>query len=417
MNNVGFSPKQLEVLKFGYSNYDAIICDGSVRSGKTSVLIIAFILWAMNNFNYQNFGINAKTITSGERNIIKPLMNIKYIHQNYDIKYTRRMLTISRGKVVNYFYLFGGQDESSYQTVQGITLAGAFLDEVVLMPESFVNQVLARCSVSGSKFWFSCNPESPNHWFYKEWILSADIKNAQYLHFTMKDNPSLSMDIIDRYNKMYSGVFYDRYILGQWVRAEGIIYKDFADDIEQFLIDDVNNDDLILINVGIDFGGTMSAHAFVATGFTKSMQEVIVLETKRISDEISPTELDNLYADFCEMVYNKYKRAFNTRCDNAEPVLIRGLKNIAFERKLRTNVKNALKKPIKSRIDLVVRLIGERRLYLKRNTTKDLQKGLREAIWNSKKEDQRLDDGSTDIDILDAFEYSIEEFMNDLMDM
>ena len=417
MTNSGFSKKQLEVLQFGYTDYDAIICDGSVRSGKTSVLSISFILWAMSKFNNQNFCISSKTISSAERNIVKPILNIKYMHQNFNIKYTKRTLVITRGNVINYFYLFGGQDESSYQAVQGITLAGALLDEVVLMPESFVNQTLARCSVSGSKFWFSCNPENPNHWFYNNWVLDHENKNAKYLHFTMDDNPSLTQDIKDRYNSMYSGVFYDRYILGQWVRAEGVIYKEFADNIENYLIDDVNNEDIIIINVGVDFGGNKSAHAFVATGVTAGLKKVIVLETKRITELINPTQLDNYFADFCDMVYTKYNKAFNTRCDNADPVLIRGLKTKAFERRLRTNIKNALKKPIKDRIDLVVRLIGEKKLFLLRDSTKDLQKGLREAIWDSKKEDQRLDDGSTDIDILDAFEYSIEEYMNDLIDI
>jgi PBSX family phage terminase large subunit len=415
--NIGFSPKQIEVLKFGYENYDAVICDGSVRSGKTSVLILSFVMWAMSNFKNQNFAISSKSITSGERNLIKPLLNIKYMHDNYDIKYTQRVMIVTRGNVVNYFYLFGGQDESSYQSVQGITLAGVLLDEVVLMPESFVNQILARCSVKGSKFWFSCNPESPNHWFYKNWVLDFKTKNAKYLHFTMDDNPSLDKEIVKRYETMYTGVFYDRYIKGLWVRAEGVIYKEFADHPEKFIIENLDDEELIMVNVGVDFGGNNSAHTFVATGFTKGMEKVIVLESKRVLEKISPQELDNIFADFCDMVYNRYGKAFNSRCDNAEPVLMRGLKNIAFEKKLRTNVKGALKKPIKTRIDLVVRLLGEQRLLFLKGSTEVLQKGLREAIWDPKKEDQRLDDLSTDIDILDAFEYSIEEFTNMIIDV
>jgi PBSX family phage terminase large subunit len=418
MNNIGFSPKQLELFNFGFSDYDGIIADGTIRSGKTSSMSIAFILWAMSNFRNQNFIIASKSVTSGERNIIKPLMNVKYLHTEFDIAYfpSTHTLKVTRGKNTQYFYVFGGKDEASYQAVQGITAAGAFLDEVVLMPESFVNQVLARCSIPKSKYWFSCNPESPEHWFKKEWVDKTKEKNVDYLHFTMSDNPSLSQQIIDRYEKMYDGVFYQRYILGQWVRAEGIIYTKFADNMERYLIDDVPKD-LILINVGVDFGGNKSGTTFVATGFTAHLRQVVVLEAERIEEELSPETLDAKFADFANIVWEKYGKVFTSRCDNAEPVLIRGLKNAVVRRQLKTNIKNAMKKPIKDRIELVQRLLGTDRIKLMRHTTVPLQKGLSQAVWNEKKEGVRLDDGTSDIDILDAFEYSIEEYLENLVEM
>lgn len=417
--NVGLSPKQLEVLKFTYSDKDAIICDGSVRSGKSSVISIAFILWAMNNFKNKNFIIGSQSVTACERNIIKPLLEVDYLHTNFEMKYSisNRCLILTRGKRVNYFYVFGGINEASASSVQGITAAGAFLDEVVLMPESFVNQVLARCSVHGSKFFFSCNPTSPTNWFYLNWVQKAKERNALYLHFNLDDNPSLTEEIKDRYKNMYVGVFYDRYILGRWVLAEGIIYRMFADNTKKYLVDKIpDEDEIIMINAGVDFGGTKSAHAFVATGFTRNMKKVYVLETERIIEELSPEQLDKYFAEFIKKVYNKYQKAFNTRCDNAEPVLIRGLKNSILKYGLRTSIKNALKKPIKSRIDLVIRLIGEGRLFMVKDSTHHLQKALAEAVWNEKREDERLDNGTTDIDILDAFEYSIEEYQNSLID-
>jgi PBSX family phage terminase large subunit len=416
-NIAGFSEKQLKVLQFGFKDYDGLICDGTIRSGKTSVITIAFILWAMSSFRNKQFIIASKSVTSAERNIIKPLMDILYLHKQFDIAYYRatNTLKITKGNNTQYFYVFGGKDEASYQTVQGITAAGAFLDEVVLMPESFVNQVLARCSVPKSKFWFSCNPEGPDHWFYKEWILKAQEKNCDYLHFTMNDNPSLDANIIKRYEHMYDGVFYQRYILGQWVQAEGIIYDKFASNQEQYLLDTVPKD-LILVNVGVDFGGNKSATTFVATGFTPMLRDVIVLDALRITEKLSPEQLDTHFVKFANDVFMKYGKAFNTRCDNAEPVLIRGLKNAAMMNKLRTNVKLALKKPINDRIDLVARLLGQNRLKMMRETTKPLQYGLRTAVWNEKQEGKRLDDGTSDIDILDAFEYSIEEFMDNLLD-
>ena len=134
-------------------------------------------------------------------------------------------IIVTCGNHTNTYFLFGGQDESSYMLIQGITLAGILLDEVALMPRSFVEQACARCSVPGSKLWFNCNPEGPQHWFYKEWILKCEEKNALHIHFTMADNLALDPQIRRRYETLYSGVFYRRYILGEWCVAEGLVYQ------------------------------------------------------------------------------------------------------------------------------------------------------------------------------------------------
>lgn len=235
---MSFSKKQEEILKFPYGSETALICDGAIRSGKTSVMSLSFILWAMGSFRGQNFGICGKTVASAERNVIKPLLGIKYLKEQFSIKFSfsEHVLTVSRGGRTNFFYVFGGKDESSYTLIQGITLAGVLLDEVALMPRSFVEQALARCSVEGSKFWFNCNPENPQHWFYQEWILQPKKHHAKHLHFLMQDNPSLSAAKLAEYEAMYSGVFYDRYIKGLWVVAEGRVYPMFTDDPERFIL-------------------------------------------------------------------------------------------------------------------------------------------------------------------------------------
>lgn len=171
---MSFSEKQMQILTFPYTSYTSLICDGAVRSGKTSVMSISFLLWAMGNFSGQNFGICGKTVISAERNVIRPLLGVKYLHEHFRLKFANHILTVSRGNKTNTFYVFGGKDESSYMLIQGATLAGVLLDEVALMPESFVNQALARCSVEGSKYWFNCNPEGPQHWFYQEWVLQPE---------------------------------------------------------------------------------------------------------------------------------------------------------------------------------------------------------------------------------------------------
>lgn len=147
-----------------------------------------------------------------------------------------KVLEVRRGAVTNYFEVFGGKDESSFALIQGRTFAGVLLDEVALMPRSFVEQALTRCSVDGAKLWFSCNPESPQHWFYLEWIKRHKERNALYLHFEMTDNPGLSAKTIERYQSMFTGVFYDRYIRGLWVLAEGLVYDFFG---EEQIVDEV----------------------------------------------------------------------------------------------------------------------------------------------------------------------------------
>lgn len=215
-----------------YQNKKSIICDGSVRSGKTVSMIIGFVHWAMRYFDHCNFAICGKTISSAERNVITPMMSMPDITDYYKIKYRRgdnRMATIKSGSKENYFYVFGGKDESSFELVQGITLSGAFFDEVALMPKSFVDQTLARMlSEPKSRYWFNCNPDSPEHWFYKEWICNTLGKRALHLHFTMYDNPILTNAERAEAERLYSGVFYDRYVRGLWVMAEGLIYPMFC---------------------------------------------------------------------------------------------------------------------------------------------------------------------------------------------
>ena len=225
------SDKQRKILAFPYTQRDVLICDGAVRSGKTSIMMWAFVDWAMREFDGQRFGICGKTVDSASKNIVVPFISMALAKERYNLRWRRadHVLEITRCGKTNYFEVFGGKDESSFMLIQGRTLAGVLLDEVVLMPESFVNQALARCSVDGSRIWFSCNPGSPQHWFYKNWIEGSARRNALYLHFNMRDNPALSDSILARYEAMYSGVFYDRYILGKWVLAEGLIYPMFCD--------------------------------------------------------------------------------------------------------------------------------------------------------------------------------------------
>lgn len=212
-----------------YRDYDAIICDGAVRSGKTLSMSVGFIFWASAAFNGSSFALCGKTVTSLRRNVVVPLIPvIKEYGFTCLEKVSRNYIDITFLGKTNRFYLFGGKDEGSASLIQGMTLSGVFFDEAALMPRSFVEQALARCSVSGSKMWFNCNPDNPSHWFYNEWIKKAEEKKALYLHFTMDDNPSLSASMKDRYKRLYSGAFYDRFVLGRWTASEGVVYPMFS---------------------------------------------------------------------------------------------------------------------------------------------------------------------------------------------
>lgn len=219
----------------GFEAYDGIICDGSIRSGKTVAMTVGFVMWAMSRFDGQNFAFCGKTIESLRRNVTTNLPTWLGGVFTFKEHRTENKITVTAAGRSNSFYLFGGKDESSAALIQGITLAGILLDEVALMPRSFVDQAVARCSVAGSKLWFNCNPEGPQHWFYKEWVLKAKERHALHIHFTMEDNLALDPKIKARYEGMFSGVFYRRYILGEWCIAEGLVYSIF--DKEKHTID------------------------------------------------------------------------------------------------------------------------------------------------------------------------------------
>lgn len=235
-----FSRRQKQVLTWWtdgspYCDYNGVIADGSIRSGKTLTMSLSFVIWAMTNFNGRKFAFCGNTVGSLRRNVTTDLPLVLR-GRGYRVRERRgdNLLIISHGETVNYFYLFGGRDESSYKLIQGITLAGIMFDEVALQPESFVNQATARCSVEGRKFFFNCNPAERLHWFKLNWINKYKDLKLVYIHFTMDDNLSLSETLKAQYRSQYVGVFYRRYIQGLWVAAEGVIYDCWSPDDNTF---------------------------------------------------------------------------------------------------------------------------------------------------------------------------------------
>ncbi|MCT1174156.1 PBSX family phage terminase large subunit [Lactococcus lactis] len=296
-----FSKKQNQIMKWWtdsspYKDKEILICDGSVRAGKTVVMSISFIFWAMFRFNEQQFIFAGKTIGSLRRNVIRPLKTILESCKGFKVveRRTENLLVVQYKGHTNYFFMFGGKDEGSQDLVQGLTAAGAFYDEVALMPESFVNQAQARLSVEGAKSWFNCNPAGPFHWFKKRFIDNAESMNALHIHFLMRDNPSLSKQVLERYARMFTGVFYKRYILGLWVMSEGVIFDNFDRDI---MVAELPNDVVVKRwYISIDYG-TQNPTVFLLWAQASNGKSYLVREYYYSGREKGKQKTDSEFAD------------------------------------------------------------------------------------------------------------------------
>lgn len=427
-----FSKKQLKILTWWCDNspvkdYDGIIADGAVRSGKTVSMAISFVQWAMARFNETDFALCGKTVGSLRRNVIITLKQ-QLLSLNFDFEEKRsdNLIIISKGDTTNYFYVFGGKDESSQDLIQGMTLGGVLFDEVALMPQSFVTQAEARCSLEGSKLWYNCNPKGPTHYFKQEYIDVADEKRLLYLHFTMNDNLTLSEDVKERYRRMFTGVFYDRNILGLWVTAEGKIYISFSKDNIIDTVDWYAKDEdskyihplrkkLSICTIGVDFGGNKSSTTFTCTAFTQGFNECITVREKRIKQEIDPTQLEKMFVEFCRECMTEYK-VLAAYCDSAEQVLIRGLRKAVVNANIPIAINNARKGEIIDRIRFGLTMFAQHRFFILSDCKETIQ-AYTDAVWDEKKEDVRLDDGTTNIDSLDSSEYSQEPYMKIMIDL
>lgn len=415
-----FSHKQLFLMNWWlhpeYKHKEGIICDGAIRAGKTIPMSLSFVMWAMTEFDDKNFGLCGKTIKSLKRNVVKPLMAMLKC-RGYEVEEVKgeSMLLISTDENENRFYLFGGKDEASQDLIQGITLAGVLLDEVALMPESFINQAVARVSEKGGKKWFNCNPGHPKHYFNVEYIKKRTEKNLIRVHFNMEDNPSLDDDKLKHYRNSFSGVFFKRFILGLWCASDGLVYEQFASNKKDYIIDCLDkSQQLAYVTIGVDFGGTKSGHAFTAVGFTSGFQEMIVLDEYYKKKRIDPDKLQSDFIDFVEGVKSKYN-VYEAYCDSAEQTLMAGLEGAVLKSGVCIEVKNAIKGQINNRIAFFNTMIAQKRFKVMAHCVRVIE-AMEEAVYDETKyEDKRLDNGSSNIDTIDAMEYAVEPVMDDVI--
>lgn len=400
------------------SENDFVIADGSIRSGKTIACIIGFLTWSQEMFEGESFILAGKTMGALKKNVVRPMLQIleawgwpyTYIRSGTDAR-------IEIGS--NVYYLYGASTEAAQDALQGLTAAGAYLDEAALFPRSFIDQAIGRCSVDGWKVWMNCNPEGPHAYIKEEFIDKATEKRVYRLHFVMDDNLTLSVDRKEAYRRAWSpgSVFYKRFILGLWVAADGLIYQQFADNVKQYLVDPkwMEENEIIYATIGVDFGGTKSAHSFTLTGFTRGYKQVVVLDEYYCKKRINPKQLHDDFIDFVRRAQSKYK-VYEAYCDSAEQTLIAGLEMVCSQAHVGIDIKNAIKGPINDRIAFYNSLIAQNRWKVMKHC-KHIIEAFENACYDDKKKniDIRLDDGLMNVDSLDSTEYSTESVQDDIL--
>lgn len=400
------------------SENDFVIADGSIRSGKTIACIIGFLTWSQEMFEGESFILAGKTMGALKKNVVRPMLQIL---EAWGWSYTYiRSGTDARIEIgSNVYYLYGANTEAAQDALQGLTAAGAYLDEAALFPRSFVDQAIGRCSVDGWKVWMNCNPEGPHAYIKEEFIDKATEKRVYRLHFVMDDNLTLSVDRKEAYRRAWSpgSVFYKRFILGLWVAADGLIYQQFADNVKQYLVDPkwMEENEIIYATIGVDFGGTKSAHSFTLTGFTRGYKQVVVLDEYYCKKRINPKQLQEDFIDFVRRAQSKYK-VYEAYCDSAEQTLIAGLEMACVQARVGIEIKNAIKGSINDRIAFYNSLIAQNRWKVMKHC-KHIIEAFENACYDDKKKnmDIRLDDGLMNVDSLDSTEYSTESVQDDIL--
>lgn len=400
------------------SENDFVIADGSIRSGKTIACIIGFLTWSQERFSGQSFILAGKTMGALKKNVVRPMQQIL---EAWGWSYTYiRSGTDARIEIgSNTYYLYGANTEASQDALQGLTAAGAYADEAALFPQSFIDQMIGRCSVDGWKVWMNCNPEGPHAYIKEEFIDKAKEKKVYRLHFMMDDNLTLSAQRKEAYKRSWSpgSVFYKRFILGLWVAADGLIYQQFADNVKQYLIDEnwLKENEIIYATIGVDFGGTKSAHSFTLTGFTRGYKQVVVLDEYYCKKRINPKQLQDDFIDFVRRAKQKYK-VYEAYCDSAEQTLIAGLEMACVQARVGIEIKNAIKGSINDRIAFYNSLIAQNRWKIM-SRCKHIIEAFENACYDDKKKnmDVRLDDGLMNVDSLDSTEYSTESIQGDIL--
>lgn len=413
-----FNPKQLDFMLSEDKRINLLT--GSVRSGKTHISLLKWALFVGSMPQECEFLMVGKTITSLERNCLGLLITL--VGDNFSYSKSQKVGMLFGRKV----WLEGASDERAESKIRGMTLAGAYVDELTQIPETFYSMLLSRLSMKNAKLYATTNPDTPNHWVKVNIIDNEEI-NKEVWHFTLDDNEILKREneeYFENLKKEYQsmgGVFYERFILGLWVLAEGLIYKQFANNSEMFIRDEAvdengNKLNFMLITIGIDYGATQGETEFKATGITSNFQQVWTIDEEKLVGLHTPEEMYEAFERFYYRVLKDYGRITNVFADYGAlgQVLTFGLDRYLKRKGIYINVEDCVKGQIIDRIYLDCQLFAQKRRFILRKC-KYLIEAYKQAVWDSKKPDTRLDDGTTPIDDLDASEYSMYSFYDKLV--
>ncbi len=410
MDKITFTAKQNELVRLVKENKlkRLNILEGSVRSGKTWISLIVWAFWVASRPKEYLYMMCAKSLQTLKRNCLLPLQElIGEKHFTFSLS-TKEGVLFGR-KIM----LEGANDQRSEGKIRGITLGGAYCDELTLFPKDFFTMLLSRLSAPGAKLIATTNPDVPTHWLLKDYLKNDSLSDDLLrMFFHIDDNTTLPADYVASLKKEYTGVYYDRFIRGDWVVANGAIYKVFSDDPTAYYISPDGLPHFDYINIGLDFGGSGSRHALSAAGITQDCSALYALKTERIPAEgMTPQALYKRVYDFCNDIIQRYGKIDALYADSAEQTLISGLR-LALK-PLNVVVKNSLKRPINDRIRATTMLMAGGRFRLISEDCASLIDAFRGAVWDDKVigAEVRLDNGTSDIDTLDAFEYSFERYI------
>lgn len=416
MNNAVFSPKQAELMAlFKHGQLRRInLLEGSVRSGKTWISLVLWAFWVATMPKEGAYLMAAKSLTTLRRNCLDLLAELVGV-SNFTYSLPRKEGRLFGRRI----YLEGVNDVRAEAKIRGMTLQGAYCDELTLFTEDFFSMLLSRLSLPGAKVIATTNPDNPNHWLMEHYINRRDELDMLDLRFLIDDNPFLDPAYVAALKQEYTGAFYDRFIRGVWRAAEGLCYQQFADEPERFLVEKPQ-EDVQFITIGVDFGGSRSLTTFVATAVHRGYRCLTALMDYHIAGrkgEIDSDRVNREFIAFAKRVQAAYPAAYvrYAFADSEAQYLINGLARACRGALPGLSVQDCKKTAILERIACANTLFNTGRLFVCREC-RLLMEGLRMASWDTTKaKDTRLDNFSSDIDILDAFEYSWERFLPKLL--
>lgn len=412
------NPKQLDFML--YEDKRINLLSGSVRSGKTYISLLKWAVFVASMPANCEFLMTGKTLTSLKRNCLGLLQDL--VGDNFKYSISQKSGTLFGRKV----WLEGANDDRAESKIRGMTLAGAYVDELTQIPFDFYKMLLSRLSVKNAKLYATTNPDSPSHWV-KEHIIDNDEIDKKVWSFTLDDNEILRKENEEYFENLkkeflsMGGVFYERFILGMWVLAEGLIYKQFANHSELFIKDKAVNEhneklNFMIISIGIDYGATEGETEFKATGITSMFREVWTIDEMKLKGLHTPEQMYEKFVEFYKRVVERYGKVTHCFADYGAlgQVLTYGLNKHLASKGIPLQVKDCIKGQIIDRIQLDCQLFAQNRRFIL-SECKYIIEAYKQAVWDEKKENTRLDDGTTPIDDLDASEYSIFPFYDKLM--